>query len=161
MNLWNQGMTFWNCSWRKTKALTVYYWIFPIDNIYNIFIFRFLVLTWKHWNQMFADSQSDSFCCYLADDGELWSVDMVTIDSQWEHCSQRHHAAHCCHIVEIRLRVLDVTTAFTHRENKGIAHYLWLQATNCEMGLEIIELVVLLLTPSDSNHANVTVAVLN
>lgn len=45
---------------------------------------------------------------YLADDGELWSVDVVAVDPQRKHCSQRHHAAHRRHVVQVGLGVLDV-----------------------------------------------------
>lgn len=45
---------------------------------------------------------------YLADNRELLPVDMKAIDAQREDSSQSHHAAHCCHVVEVGLRVLNV-----------------------------------------------------
>lgn len=53
------------------------------------------------------------FSRYLADDGELRSVDMVAVNPEREHRSQRHHAAHSRHVVQVRLRVLDVAAAVT------------------------------------------------
>lgn len=58
------------------------------------------------------------FSRYLADDGELRSVDVVAVNPKREHRGQRHHAAHRRHVVQVRLRVLDVAGAaagFTRR----------------------------------------------
>lgn len=43
------------------------------------------------------------FLCYLADDGELRLLDVVTINPQREHSSECHHAAHRCHVVQVGL----------------------------------------------------------
>lgn len=51
------------------------------------------------------------FClssAYLANDGELRPVHVVAVDAEREDSSQRHHAAHRRHVVEVGLRVLDV-----------------------------------------------------
>lgn len=92
-----------------------------------------LALASNQWNQIFADNTQPyssscplalpclclvSFSSYLADDGELRSVDVVTINPQREHCSQSHHAAHRCHVVQVRLRVLDVAVTDSHRDKK-------------------------------------------
>lgn len=61
-------------------------------------------------------SRPPRFSRYLADDGELRSVDVVAVNPKWEHRSQRHHAAHRRHVVQVRLRVLDVAGAVTGRQ---------------------------------------------
>lgn len=48
---------------------------------------------------------------YLTDHRELSPVDMKAVDAQREDSSQSHHAAHCGHVVQVRLRVLDVPGA--------------------------------------------------
>lgn len=48
---------------------------------------------------------------YLADDRKLLPVDMKAINTQRKDSSQRHHAAYCCHVVKVGLRVLNVPGA--------------------------------------------------
>ena len=52
-----------------------------------------------------------TFRLYLADNGELSPVDMKAVDAQREDSSQSHHAAHCGHVVQVGLRVLNVPAA--------------------------------------------------
>lgn len=55
---------------------------------------------------------------HLADDGELRPVDVVAVDPQREHGGQSHHAAHGRHVVQVRLRVLDVADSHKRTEKK-------------------------------------------
>lgn len=74
----------------------------------------------------------DVFSClssaYLANDRELRPVHMVAVDAEREDGSQRHHAAHRRHVVEVGLRVLDVAADKTKTGNTPFAAKLKLTA---------------------------------
>ena len=79
----------------------------------------------------------------------------MAINAQREHRSQSHHAAHRRHVVQVRLRVLDVAAAVTDsqrgtewdKKQTLVITYLYLKGTICEFaGKEaLVVLVVLLL----------------
>lgn len=66
---------------------------------------------------------------YLADDGELPHVDVEAIDAQRKDSSQSHHAAHCGHVVKVRLRVLNVPEAKAEKHTFTVCYYKQTQQT--------------------------------
>ena len=53
------------------------------------------------------------FSQYLADGGEVSRADVQAVQAQREDRGQSHHTAHCSHVVQVGLGVLDVPAA-TH-----------------------------------------------
>lgn len=76
-----------------------------------------------HWVPAFTSALFAVLCvlrlssAYLADDRELRPVHMVAVDAEREDGSQRHHAAHRRHVVEVGLGVLDVAADQTKTGN--------------------------------------------
>lgn len=73
----------------------------------------------------------DEFRAYLADNGEMLPADMKSIHAQREDGRQSHHAAHCRHVVQVRLRILNIPAAqnkTSRAVNTFHKHTQWIQS---------------------------------